>query len=108
MGLFYCAKCEHKDTQFKFNDRLTNFVNYRDGYGMGIYHIDCPKCGYELGGVITKPMSDKNEEHYYVGVIRGYAQPNKDNGYWNNEDREKVLQVIKERKKQIEARSTCL
>lgn len=58
MKIFYCAKCNKIEIDFKFSSRKEETVretwlNIRDGYGRPIHHLICPHCGYVLSGYMN-------------------------------------------------------
>lgn len=64
---FYCHNCKHEDKDFQFDserkdrDKVT-WVNPRDGWGMMITHVICPKCGDVLSGYMRIRPSEEEEE----------------------------------------------
>ena len=70
MYYFYCPHCKYEES--------TNIIprnaisNCRDGYGMGIYHYECPMCGNLDAGAMFMRTGDSEEQEYYQFVIELY------------------------------------
>lgn len=89
--LFYCPECKSENVDFKFKNeserrKLLTWVNRRDGYGVAIEHIECPKCNNPLSGVIMLLKSKNSDEtyteiDYCKDLITKYNTEIKDGGY---------------------------
>ena len=67
---FYCPKCGHQEEI----ERLPRGTvpNCRDGYGVPIYHFECPDCGNLDAGFMRKRENTTAEKVYYRSVIGMY------------------------------------
>lgn len=71
MSIFYCAKCKTVDENFTANQHTRIlWSNSRDGHGAGVYHIECPTCGYVLSGFMNLPNVPLE---YVIGIIDMYS-----------------------------------
>ena len=75
-NFFYCPKCQREEKGVDLKNNIITWVNCRDGYGTGITHIICPKCGYELAGVMQLRENSEDEIDYYKDVIIMYSDKN--------------------------------
>jgi predicted RNA-binding Zn-ribbon protein involved in translation (DUF1610 family) len=67
---FYCPKCGRQE-EVERRPRGT-VPNCRDGYGVPIYHFECPDCGNLDAGFMLERDKTIDEKVYYRSVIRMY------------------------------------
>lgn len=71
MFYFYCPYCGKEEIVEKIPHGA--IPNCRDGYGMPIYHYECPKCHNLDAGYMRQKDASTDEKEYYRHVI-GYYQ----------------------------------
>lgn len=112
--IFYCAKCNTVDSDFKMSKEeilmRTTWVNLRDGYGGAITHTVCPHCGYVLSGFI-RWYKDIDEEivSYVKNSIELYSTRDKEGGflkegaidYMYNDIVKRKTELLKDRKDEL-------
>ena len=84
--IFHCPSCSMTDIDFHFKDerhkqKVTTWMNIRDGWGFPIRHIICPNCGYVLSGVMYTKENDDESIWYIQQTINKYSREGKDGGY---------------------------
>ncbi|MDU5208016.1 MAG: hypothetical protein E6182_18835 [Clostridioides difficile] len=84
MYYFYCPKCNKEEVGVSLNDMEITWANIRDGYGMPIYHVECPECKNVLSGVMIIRENSEGERRYYKSVITLYNREVKDKGRIND------------------------
>ena len=72
MYYFYCPNCNLEE----INDCVPKNAidNIRDGYGIPIYHYECPICHNLDAGAMLNQKDGKGEREYYQHVINMYQK----------------------------------
>lgn len=70
MYYFYCPKCEYQEEVEKLPRGTV--PNCRDGYGVPIYHFECPNCRNLDAGFMRERDKTIEEKIYYRSVIKNY------------------------------------
>lgn len=100
--LFYCPKCKlyspNHEKIFKNElDIRKTWLNMRDGYGVPITHVICPKCNNLLAGMVNLHSNDMEEIEYFKQLIEAYGLEGKNGGYIRDGELEILIKKIKTR-----------
>ena len=67
---FYCPHCGYEETAKEVPKGAVG--NIRDGWGMPIYHYECPECHNLDAGYMCQRDGSMDEKVYYRSVIGLY------------------------------------